>query len=435
MNMTVTRKTPPEKPPVIAAPPSKSAAHRQMILSALSDAKTPVLLRCNDTNADMDATAACLTAIGARIDRTPSGFSVTPIKRETLGEDPSEKHLYVGESGSTLRFFLPILGALGISAALHMEGRLPDRPLAPLDAVLSSHGMTLTRDGNHHDILHVSGTLTPGNYTLDGGVSSQYITGLLLALPLLSSPSRISITGQISSRPYLAMTEEALTRFGASPLWDGDTQTYSVTPCTYKGPGDCAVEGDYSGAAFLLCAGALLPCGVTVTGLQKNSTQGDRAILSVLERAGCTVSTEENAVTVTPPSSHLIPFSFSADDTPDLVPPVAVLAAGCKGVSRITGCGRLRIKESDRLAATVALLGDLGGRAEADADSITVYGTGCLWGGSCHGVNDHRMVMSGAIAALITETPVTVSDAEAIRKSYPSFFEAMSLCGTRSEPQ
>ena len=183
MTITLQKPTsPPCRPPIAAAPPSKSAAHRLLILAALSAGSSSVLIRCSGTNDDIDATVRCLCALGAVIEKTDCGYAVTPP--DLTARPTQEISLHVGESGSTLRFLIPILGALGISAAIRRDGRLPSRPLAPLDAVLRSHGMTLSDDARDPSVLHVSGHLTAGDYTIDGGVSSQFISGLLFALPL-----------------------------------------------------------------------------------------------------------------------------------------------------------------------------------------------------------------------------------------------------------
>ena len=425
MTVTLQKPTsPPCRPPIAAAPPSKSAAHRLLILAALSAGSSSVLIRCSGTNDDIDATVRCLCALGAVIEKTDCGYAVTPPDLTAL---PSQEiSLHVGESGSTLRFLIPILGALGISAAIRRDGRLPSRPLAPLDAVLRSHGMTLSDDTRDPSVLHVSGHLSAGDYTIDGGVSSQFISGLLFALPLLPAPSVLNITGSISSAPYIALTESALRAFSAQVSPEKGRHTYPIVPTSYRPTDSLTVEGDWSGAAVLLCAGALSG-GIHVSGLSRNSAQGDKRILSVLEALGCTASWSEAGVTLLPPQSKIrTPISIHADDIPDLIPAIAVLCCAANGTSVISGCARLRLKESDRLAAITDLIRSLGGAAEEDGDTLTIHGTGRLTGGFCEGVHDHRIVMSAALAALISDAPVTVSDAEAVAKSFPDVFDILS---------
>ncbi len=414
--------------PTIQAPPSKSDAHRLLILAALSDGKTPIDLSCRDTNADIDATVDSLRALGSDIQRTEDGFSVLPIDRNAIDSE-REYALCVGESGSTLRFLIPVIGALGVPAVIRREGRLPNRPLSPLDAVLTAHGMTLYDDPADHALLHLRGSLTAGVYEIDGGVSSQFISGLLFALPLLDAPSVLYITGTISSAPYIALTRSALARFGYHAVPTDDGHTYHLSPKPFVPLNEMTVEGDWSGAAFLLCAGAMTD-GVFVGSLAQASVQGDRRILDVLSLAGCSVKWDGDTVEVLPPTDgYLRPICIDADDIPDLVPPISMLCCAAHGTSVISGCARLRIKESDRLAAVMQMITALGGHAETTDNSITVYGNGVLAGGTCDGVNDHRMVMSAALASLISAADVTVSDRDAIRKSYPRFFDDFSVFG------
>ncbi|MCQ2432385.1 MAG: 3-phosphoshikimate 1-carboxyvinyltransferase [Clostridia bacterium] len=419
------------------AMPSKSAAHRLLILAALSGAKHRIRVICRATNRDIDATADCLRALGAEIIACDGGFTVLPLDIFARGDYNKEEILLnVGESGSTLRVFLPILGALGQPAKIRREGRLPDRPLAPFDAVLTEHGMKLWDDESDRTYLHVSGQLTAGNYEIDGSVSSQFITGLLLALPLLREPSELHITGVISSAPYLAMTRTALARFGAGVTADDNVlppDHYSITPKPFDTPEIVRVEGDWSGAAVLLCAGALTKNGITVTGLDPDSPQGDKRLCELLTAMGAKVVMQPDAVTVLPPDDGILkPLRTDADDIPDLVPVTAVLCAAANGESVLTGCERLRIKESDRLAATVKLLCDLGYQAEADGGVMHIHGgkaadNSLVSPDTCR---DHRMVMAAALGALVRGGDVRISHAEAVAKSYPGFFEDFAkLCG------
>ena len=272
----------------VRIPASKSQAHRLLICAALGEEKTEVV--CDGISADIAATAKCLSALGAKIEEMETGFLVSPIKKVPEGRCD----LYCGESGSTLRFLLPIVGALGAQAVFHREGRLPQRPLAPLDSVLKEHGMTLREDG---DLLHCSGQLIGGNYTIAGNVSSQYISGLLMALPLLIRDSLLMVSGPLESAAYVAMTEDALQlskltipKMGAMWAIPGQQRCHL--------PKRTVVEGDWSNTAFFLCMGALSKEGVTVEGLNLQSSQGDRGVLDVLRRFGAEVTEHGDAVTV-----------------------------------------------------------------------------------------------------------------------------------------
>lgn len=375
--------------------PSKSQAHRLLICAAFSD--KPTLLQCAETNRDIEATADCLTALGAKIIRTDSGYTVFPVKAV-----PEQAELHCRESGSTLRFLLPVAGALGVDALFTMEGRLPRRPLSPLWEEMERMGCTLTRPTS--DSIRCTGKLRPGAYRIDGGISSQYITGLLLALSLLGSGSQLEITGKAESRPYIEMTKAAISLFGGDPDHPGEKRFHS--------PGAVSVEGDWSNGAFFLAANELGSC-LNLHGLDPDSPQGDRAVLGILPllRSGAP--------------------RVSAADIPDLVPILSVAAASNHGAV-FTDIRRLRLKESDRVASVMAMLKSLGGRAESDDNTLTVFPSG-FTGGVVDSFNDHRIAMSAAIAATVCTGPVTVLGAECVSKSYPGFWEEYRRLGGNYE--
>ena len=395
---------------VIQIPASKSQAHRMLICAALS--REPSRLILDGFSADIEATMQCLEALGARCEETANGLSVTPV-----GVCPAQARLDVGESGSTLRFLLPVLGALGVQAEIRMHGRLPERPLSPLWEVLEAHGMRLQQDGT---ILHTDGQLIAGDYSLPGNVSSQFISGLLFALPLLGGNSTLTVTGALQSARYVSMTEQALAEAGIltkkdGPVWQiGGGQRYAS-------PVMQTVEGDWSNAAFFLCMGALSATGVTVTGLNSTSLQADRAITEILVRFGAELTVSEDAVTVRRGVLHGI--TLDAGPIPDLVPVVSCLAALCDGETRVENAARLRLKESDRLQTTAALLSSLGGSVRELPDGLIISGRGHLSGGTADACGDHRIAMSAAMAACGCEGPVTVSGSECVAKSYPAFWE------------
>lgn len=395
---------------VIQIPASKSHAHRMLLCAALS--REPSRLILDGFSADIEATMQCLEALGARCEETANGLSVTPV-----GVCPAQARLDVGESGSTLRFLLPVLGALGVQAEIRMHGRLPERPLSPLWEVLEAHGMRLQQDGT---ILHTDGQLIAGDYSLPGNVSSQFISGLLFALPLLGGNSTLTVTGALQSARYVSMTEQALAEAGIltkkdGPVWQiGGRQRYAS-------PAVQTVEGDWSNAAFFLCMGALSATGVTVTGLNSTSLQADRAITEILVRFGAELTVSEDAVTVRRGVLHGI--TLDAGPIPDLVPVVSCLAALCDGETRVENAARLRLKESDRLQTTAALLSALGGSVRELPDGLIISGRGRLSGGTADACGDHRIAMSAAMAACGCEGPVTVSGSECVAKSYPAFWE------------
>ena len=377
----------------IQAIPSKSQAHRLLICAAFADSKTELI--CPDTNRDIEATADCLNALGAKIVRTPEGYTVEPVRNI-----PEKAQLNCCESGSTLRFMLPIVGALGVDAVFLMEGRLPQRPLSPLWEEMERMGCTLSRPTD--STLRCTGKLKSGEFTISGGVSSQFITGLLFAASLLEGDSRINITGKLESAPYVTMTQKAMGLFGV------DTDSFCIKGGQrYRTPGQLTVEGDWSNGAFWLAAKALGSV-LNVTNLDPDSPQGDRAAAAHL------AALEEYSV-------------IDATHTPDLVPILAIVA-GAKRGARFINCARLRLKETDRLVTTASMILNLGGEAEIVDDSLIVAGTGYR-GGTVDALNDHRIAMSAAIAATVSGESVTVLNAHEVKKSYPGFWEDYKKLG------
>ena len=384
---------------------SKSQAHRLLICAALAD--RPTRIRCATLSADIRATAACLRALGAGVSYEDGAFTVTPAAVPRAGAV-----LDAGESGSTLRFLLPVVCALGVGADIVMHGRLPERPLSPLWEELEAHGAVLSRP--RRDVLRVSGRLSGGAYTLDAGVSSQFISGLLFALPLTGGAGSITLTGRAESVSYVRMTLRALETFGIS-VTPGESGYVIPGGQRYISPGSAAVEGDWSNAAFFICADRILGGTISLTGLDPDSPQGDRAVerLSLQVAAGSAV--------------------VDCRDVPDLVPVLAVLAAVSPGVTRFVGAGRLRLKESDRLETTADLLRRLGGEAEVHPDGLTIRGRETLRGGEVSGAGDHRIAMCAAVAALKCAGPVILHGAEAVNKSYPAFWEDWRALGGQVE--
>lgn len=394
----------------VRIPASKSQAHRLLLCAALGEGETELL--CGGLSADIRATMDCLRALGAGIWQEGERLRVKPIRTT-----PRSCALPCGESGSTLRFLLPQAGALGTEAVFHRKGRLPQRPLRPLDEELRSHGMKLREEG---EALYASGKLTAGDYTLPGNVSSQFISGLLMALPQLPGDSRLTVTGDLESAGYVAMTEDTLAESGIR--WQRTGQVWSIPGGQrFHLPRLCRVEGDWSNAAFFLCAGALSRRGVTVEGLSLRSSQGDQAVLRLLRRFGAEVTEREGAVTVR--SGMLHGITVDAGPIPDLIPTLSVVAAASVGDSCMENARRLRDKESDRLEGTAALIRDLGGSARVEGDTLIIHGRGGLRGGNASVLGDHRLAMAAAIAACACRESVTVDDSRCVEKSYPRFWE------------
>jgi len=414
----------------IQAIPSKSAAHRLLICAALADSKT--FIYCKQRSEDIDATIRCLEALGVTVRYEQDGLLISPINRRELNFDNQRHVLNCGESGATLRFLLPVCGALGLRVSFVMAGRLPNRPISELYNEMTSHGCKLSEPG--FSPLSCEGLLTNGTYTLPGNITSQYISGLLFALPLICpqggcqhselSESLIQVTGVLESRPYVDMTLEALRLFGLT-IHEEKPQVFRIpggqTGCS---PETVHIEGDWSNAAFWLSAGAIGKNAVTCTGLNMDSQQGDRAIARLLARFGANVVCENNIVTVSP--GLLQGIDIDAGDIPDLVPVLAAVAALANGKTVIRNASRLRIKESDRLHTVAVSLSELGADITETEDGLVVIGKKILTGGETQSYGDHRIAMTAAILSTACSGPVIIRETQAVRKSYPAFFEDFS---------
>ena len=385
---------------IIEIIPSKSDAHRALICAALS--AEPCRVSCPVSSEDIEATKACLAAL-----------------------KEGKAQMYCGESGSTFRFLLPVMGALGFRAEFYPEGRLPQRPLSPLYEELERHGCSLSPMGSVPFILE--GQLQPGDYHLPGNVSSQYISGLLFALPLLSADSRIFIEGELESRGYVDMTRKTLSAFGIATV-EKDYGYLVPGGQQYRGMQEYQVEGDWSNACFWLAAGALLPEGVCVRGLSAGSLQGDKKIVALLQQFGAETETAGDRVCVRR-KGVLRGIDIDARQIPDMVPVLAVLACAADGRTVIHNAGRLRIKESDRLQTVCQTLRGLGADIEEQDDGLIIEGRQVLRGGTADACGDHRIAMMAAVASLICREKVVLTGSAAVRKSYPDFFAVMEKAG------
>ena len=414
MEVTITPSSPGG---VIKAINSKSHAHRLLICGALSS--SPSFMSCESTSEDIEVTARCLCALGASIDYTDGGFKILPVR-----EIPDNPFLDCGESGSTLRFLLPVVCALGANAQFYMAGRLPERPISPLTEQLEVHGCKIGKSSPR--ILKTGGRLQSGSYTIPGNISSQFISGLLFALPMTPDGGEITVTGKLESSGYVNMTLDALRLSGI---------TVEASPSGYRIPGrqryslpeHTATEGDWSNTAFWLAIGAMSENSVTCTGLNHLSSQKDRRIVRLLRRFGAEVSTTPG--TVTSKKGNLHGIEINAGEIPDLVPVLSVLAAAAHGTTKITHASRLRAKESDRLKSVSALISGLGGDIKETKDGLLINGTGELRGGIVESFGDHRIAMSAACASVICKTPVIIKGAQAVKKSYPGFWHDFETLG------
>lgn len=404
----------------ITAPPSKSDVHRAIICAALSGGVctiTPVAL-----SNDIKATIGCVEALGAKtsIDKdilTVDGTDIFKNKSATLD---------CIESGSTLRFLIPVAAAGGIDAEFTGSGSLVTRPIGLYNDILPDKGVTL--DSNNGLPLKIGGKLKAGVFKVPGNISSQFISGLLFALPLLRGDSDIILTSPIQSAGYINMTIRTMEKFGIEV--DVTDTGWHVRGSQRYIPSDYKTDGDWSQAAFFLVSGAING-EITVDNLNTDSKQGDRKIAELLREFGAEVIQEADSATVK--KSKLSAIEINASQIPDLVPALAVCASFAEGTTKIINAERLRIKESDRLKSTAALINSLGGNAVELPDGLEITGSEKLIGGTAKGFNDHRIVMSAAVCAAGAQKPIICTDALSVNKSYPEFFNDYNSVGGKSE--
>ena len=407
-------------------PPSKSAAHRAVLCAALAEGTSHITNI--EYSKDIRATLGAAAQLGAKI--TEEAHSVTIKGHGTAGGFVTvTRPVFCNESGSTLRFMIPLFSLTAQKVRFTGAGRLFDRPQAIYQMLFERQGLQFeqTPEG-----ITIFGRLRPGGFTLPGDVSSQFISGLLFALPLLDGDSTLHLIPPVESRSYIDMTRAVQAAFGVTSRWlDGNTLALPgrqhYRPCDYD------VEGDYSQAAFPAVLGAVCG-GVTVTGLSPDTLQGDAVILDILHRCGAQFTREGDTVTFAKAPLHGVDIDLA--DCPDLGPVLMVLGLLCEGTTVIRNAERLRLKESDRIAAMEAELRACGGVLESEGGTITVHG--CAEHlhapeGILHGHNDHRVVMSLAVLSAAVGLPLTVDDAEAIQKSWPNFFAAIRPLGVEVE--
>lgn len=403
----------------IRAISSKSDVHRFLFAAALADGRSSV--HFTTLSDDIKASIAALRALGADISLSGTDGGYT-AEIDGIAEPKRDALLDAAECGTTARLLLPVAAALGGSFTLTGKPGLAARPFDALCTALATHGARLNRDR-----LPITGRgrLQSGVYRIRGDVSSQYISGLLFALPRLAGDSEIALTAPLVSAGYVDMTLDTLARFGVRI--EKTTGGFSIPGGqTFTPVRDYTAEGDWSNAGYFLAAGAL-GGNVTVEGLFAGSRQRDRRLLDLLMQAGAAVTRHpDGGITVS--GGRLRGIDADGEDIPDALPMLVGVLATAAGESRITGAARLRLKESDRIATTAAMLTALGGDVTGGSDGFAVRGK-CLGGGTVDAANDHRIVMTAAVLAAATEGGVTIRGAEAVNKSYPTFFEDLQKLG------
>ena len=405
----------------LTAPPSKSIAHRAVLCAALTKGTSRV--QGLEYSQDITATLNAAAQLCAKVTRR-EGYAVI----EGLGGFRTVwEPIDCCESGSTLRFLIPLASLTGQDITFTGQGRLFARPMGVYQELFRQKDRYFDQDTDH---ITIAGALPAGDYVLPGDVSSQFISGLLFLLPLLDKPSRLQILPPFESRSYVELTRRTLADFGIETEWKDENTLLVPGGQTYQ-PTDCTVEGDYSQAAFAAVLGSLAG-SITVDNLRPDSAQGDAVILSLLEQCGAVLHREGTAVRFE--KSELNGIEIDLADCPDLGPILMVLGLFCGGTTVIRNAGRLRLKESDRIAAMETELRKLGGEISSDENTVTIRHS------RLHSPevpldshNDHRVAMSLAVAALAAGLTVTIQDAQAVNKSWPAFWQAIGSLGAEVE--
>lgn len=399
---------------VIQIPPSKSEAHRVLICAALANEKLKI--KCINPADDIMVTAKCLTKMGAKIVYNNNTFIITPWHKTN-----NLPKLNCKESASSLRFLIPLAAALGINAFFYGKKTLSKRPLAEL--LKQINGCNIT---SFNIPFYLTGKLKPGTFVLPGNISSQYISGLLLALPSLEKESKIVLSSNLESAGYVDITLKVLSSFGINII-QKDNQWIIPGNQKYISPKKYILEADWSAAAFWLIAAAI-GADISLKGLNLNSLQPDKNIINILKNIGATVAYNNNILKISP--NHLKPFDFDASTNPDLVPILALALSLANGNSKIYNAARLRTKESDRLHSITQLINDMGGKIIENDDALLITGVPFLKGGiKIPPLNDHRLIMTAAIAAIFSKNPTTISSVNPVSKSYPDFFNDLKTLG------
>ncbi|MDR3279708.1 MAG: 3-phosphoshikimate 1-carboxyvinyltransferase [Synergistaceae bacterium] len=396
---------------VVTPPPSKSLCHRAVICAALS--RGECVIGNFGRSDDVDATLSGVSSLMG-VETRREGGSLRVYPRGAADDVCSDRVAFCNESGSTLRFLLPIASLDGRPAVFTGKEGLMRRPLGVYEKIFRESGVAFAREPGR---ILIEGALRPGIYETPGDVSSQFISGLLFALPTLGGDSEIRLTSPLESRRYADMTIDVMRAFGVEIA--ASDSGYHIRGGQRYIPADYRVEADYSQAAFFLAAAAL-GRDVSVAGLERESIQGDAAILGVLRDMGVGISWSGGTVTVR--AGCLRAVTADAREIPDLVPPIATLCCFCDGTSRIVNAGRLRFKESDRLSALSRELGNLGADIVETEDSLVITGHRALGGGAADSWGDHRIAMSMALAAIGCKTPVRLTGWRSVDKSYPDFW-------------
>lgn len=401
----------------VQVPPSKSMAHRAMLAAALSHGTSRVSNLV--FSQDMEATLGAVTLLGAKVQRGVDYVEITG----NGGEFPTVTEVVdCCESGSTLRFLIPLFTHSNCPVRFTGRGRLMERPQGVYESLFREKGLSFQQEGKE---LCISGQFQGGAFTIDGSVSSQFITGLLFTLPLLQEDSTLHITEPFESRSYVDLTLQVLEDFGVSTTW-ADENTLCISGKQQFLSRDYVVEGDCSQAAFWAVLGAVTGC-VKVGGIRPDTKQGDRVIFHLLEEAGAKCVAESGCYDYQ--QSQLSGIDIDLADCPDLGPILMVMGLFAEGETKIYNAGRLRVKESDRIASMESEIRKMGGKIRVEGDTIYLEQSSLSPSAMLVSHNDHRIAMAMSVAAVASGLTVTLAEAESVNKSYPDFFQVLSSCG------
>lgn len=402
----------------IKIPPSKSISHRSIICAGLSSGISKI--HNVVLSQDIEATIEALRNLGATMQVKSNTVKINGIRNLQI----INENFNCNESGSTLRFTIPISAAAGGHAIFYGKGALANRPLTPYYDIFNEQNFKYKNDNGKLPLI-LDGKLKPGEFKIKGNVSSQFISGLLFALPLLDGDSKIIITTKLESKPYISLTIDVLKYYNIIIENSAYTEFFVKGNQIYKSS-DFTVEGDFSQAAFWMVAG-ILGSHITCTGLNMNSHQGDVSIIQIIRNFNGQVIITGDEVTTLPSKTR--GTIIDASQFPDLVPIIAVLAALSDGTTKIINASRLRLKESDRLKAISTQLNKIGADIIEREDGLEIHGKTNFKGGHVDSFNDHRIAMSLAIASLKCSEPLIISRADCVRKSYPHFWDDMLKLG------
>ncbi len=392
--------------------------------AALLAKGTSVIKRPGESNDDL-AALDVIQKLGAKVERRDNGDLVVTSD----GINPGNDEINCGESGLGIRMFTPLVALSNRRLTVSGEGSLVTRPMSFFDEILPKLHVNISSNNGKVPLI-IQGPLEPANIEIDGSLSSQFLTGLLMAFGAAGASDKTITVRDLKSKPYIDLTLDVMKRFGVKVDNHNHKEYYFTSTNQGFQPSTYEVEGDWSGAAFLLVSGAIAG-RIKVTGLDPMSTQADKAILTALSMCGAELSVRQDEIVIGP--GFLNAFHFDATDCPDLFPPLVSLASYCNGHTVIKGVNRLKHKESDRGITLKEEFAKLGVDINLQDDLMIINGDGNLKGGVVHSRHDHRIAMACAVAGLRAASATTIEQSDAINKSYPAFFEHMKLLGARVE--